>query len=402
MMKIYMYLEGRILMKKKIIIALIIALLLGGGAYMRRGVSRNSRSINVRTSAVVRGDVQSYLNTSAVIKSKNSKEYYGQQLRVSRVHVKVGDSVTKGQELITFEITELQNSVRQAELQYDNAKLQQRELYKQRDSIRSRIADLDKQIKTLENKENLDVSEAAELKSLKSSRDSIQVVSEERIKQSDNAVELAKINLDNARSRIGEGRGKIISEFDGVVTAVNVSEGSMGSQAHPAVVVQDVENLKAIVTVGRFDAGMMRLELPAEISIRGGSYSGKVSYIDPVARRNTALGGSDTVLYTEIDILDRAEGLKIDFDVDVNILLGEAANVIKVPSEAVRSDKTGRHYVFVVENGRALERDVKLGLQSDMKVEIVEGLKEGERVVLNPMTTLRTGTAVREGNEGGR
>lgn len=389
-------------MKKRIIIGIIIVTLLGGGFYLRKARAERRNFTAVKTSSVVKGDVKSYLSTTAVIKAKSSKDYFGQQLKVSKVNVKVGDSVIKGQVLVTFDITDINTSIRQAEIQYNNAVLQRQDLYNQRDQINNKIADLDRQIKDLEAKATLTPAEATELKTFKSTRDNTQRISDERIKQQDNAVALAKLTMDSNRAKIADGRENIVAEFDGVVTAVNVVEGGMGSAVQAAVVVQDITNLKAVVSVGKYDAAKIKLEQPAEIKNAGATLKGKIAFIDPVAKKSVSSSGTETMLNTEIDITDKPEGLKVDFDTDVNILLGEVANVIKVPAEAVRSDKNGRSYVFVIEEDKAVEKTVTLGLQSDMEVEITEGLKEGEKVILNPVATIKTGTVVKEGVEKAR
>jgi HlyD family secretion protein len=395
-------------MKKRIIIGILIIILLGGGFFARRSAASRVRFTQVKAGAVTVGDVKSYLSTTAVIKSKNSKDYYGQQLRVSKVNVKVGDSVRAGQVLVSFDASDLNNSVRQAEIQYNNAVLSKQMLVNSNNEVKNKIADIDKQISEIDKqitevKKGQNPTDAAKLTQLetqktqlKQTRDSIKPISNEQLKQSDNQIALAKIALDSARARVSDGKENIVAEFDGVVTAVNVVEGGMGNLAQPAVTVQDIENLKAVVSVGKYDAEKIRLDQPAEVRDSRGMLKGKVSFIDPVAKKSMGASGAETSLNTEIDILDRAESLRVDFDTDINILLGEKTNVIKVPAEAVKSDKSGNAYVFVIEEGRAVERPVKLGLQSDMEAEVLEGLKDGERVILNPVAAIKSGTPVTE------
>lgn len=384
-------------MRKKLIIGVIIIIILVGGLYIRSISEKKSNIPTVKTSTIIMGDVKSYLFTTAVVKSKNTKDYFGQQLKVNKLHVRVGDNVKSGDLLVSFDITDLNNNIKQTEIQYNNAILQRKELHNQRDQINKKIADLDKKIKEIEARSPQSAVEAAELKTLKNTRDNTQNISEEKIKQQENAVSLAKLAYDNAKAKIADGKESIKAEFDGVVTAVNVLEGSIGNPAQPAVTIQDINNLKAVVAIGKYDASRVNLGQPAEIKNDNNTFKGKVSFIDPVAKKTIGSSGAETTLNTEIDILDNPEGLKIDFDVDVNILLGERANVVKVLAEAVKSDKSSNNYVFVVENGRAVERPVKLGLQSDTDAEVLEGLKEGERVILNPVASIKTGTVVEEG-----
>ena len=78
---------------------------------------------------------------------------------------------------------------------------------------------------------------------------------------------------------------------------------------------------------------------------------------------------------------------------------------LAVPVQAVRfeeavdadeSDEEAQTYVFIVEDGKAVRRDVKTGIASDSEQEILEGLDEGEKVVTGPFRVLRS---LRDGDE---
>ncbi len=381
-------------MKKRYIIVAIALLVLAGGAY-RRINNRGPALTSVKLGEVAMGDISAYLSTTATVKSKDSMDYYGLQSVIKKVHVTVGSEVKKGDLLISYEGQDLATAVKQAELQYDNSLLQLDELIKQGQEIQERIDELDMQIDILR-------ASGADVSSLKQQRNALSPVSNERLKQAENSVSLAKISLDSARQKLSEAKDVIIAENDGVVTAVSAVEGSVGSSMQPAVTVQNIKELKVVASVGRYDAA--DITLGQKVDIRGdkGVYEGVVSFIDPVARRSTGASGTETILGIEIDVLEEAPELKVEFDVDIDIRLGEAAGVLKLPAEALRADKSGSYYVYVVENNRAIERQVSIGLQSDMEVEALEGLKLGDKVILNPSSAIKEGSLVSEEQEATR
>jgi HlyD family secretion protein len=401
-------------MKKKIIIGILIAVIIGGAVYFKATGGRKGAYTNIKTSEVVKGDVKAYLSTTAVIKSKHSKDYFGQQLKISKLNVKIGDAVKKGQILLTYDVTDINNSIKQAEIQYNNAVLSKQILLNNDKQVKnkisdlnSQISDLDKQIEQYKNSANpADAAKVSALetqkKQLEQTKDSLKTSSSEQLKQADNAIALAQITLDSTKSKLGDGKENIIAEFDGVVTSVNVNEGGYGNPSIAAIVVQDIDNLKAVVALGKFDAAKIAINQEAEIKVNGNVAKGKVAFIDPVAKKTVSATGTDTTLNTEVDITENADGLKVDFDTDINILLGEKAGVIKVPAEAIKSDKTGRYYVYVVEGDKAVERTVTLGLQSEMEAEVLEGVKEGEKVILNPVAAIKEGSLVKENTEVGK
>ena len=91
--------------------------------------------------------------------------------------------------------------------------------------------------------------------------------------------------------------------------------------------------------------------------------------------------------------------LMIGMTVDVDIVISQRANALLVPTGAVvhapsQGGRPGAPFVFVVENGRARRVDVKTGAVGTAKVEIVSGLKDGDRVVVDPSDRLKDGDAV--------
>ncbi|WP_055669258.1 efflux RND transporter periplasmic adaptor subunit [Desnuesiella massiliensis] len=386
-------------MKKRIIsIILGITILVGIGFFTMR--VKKSSVKEVRVSDVSKGEVRSYLSTTAIVKSKQSKDYFGPQLKISKVNVKLGDVVKKGQALISYDITDLDLQLKQAQIQYDNAILQRNELNNQKQDLNNKIKNLDDQIATLENSKN--PSEQAMLSNLKQQRAALQPISSEKVKQVDNSVELAKASLENIKSKYNSVKDGVVADFDGAVTLLNAVEGAIGNPAQPLITIQDTNNLKAVVALGKYDAEKVKIDQDVVVKSSGKEYKGKVTFVNPAATKTQSISGADISLSAEIDILDSAENLKIDFDVDVDILLGNVDNTLKIPIESVKNDKSGKNLVYTNENGVVKEKEVKLGLKSDTQVQIVEGLTEGDKVVLNPSATLKNGDKVKELSKEGK
>ncbi|GFP75856.1 efflux RND transporter periplasmic adaptor subunit [Clostridium fungisolvens] len=399
-------------MKKKVIAIVLVAVVVVGGLGYARSRKNTTHFLSVKTASVSTGDIQSYLSTTATIKSKNSKDYYPIQGKVKKVNVKVGDSVTKGQVLVEFDVTDPNISVKQAQINYDNAVLTKQMQVNANNDAKNNMADLDKQIADLNNQINeakknpQDVTKIQSLQqqqsTLQSKRDAAKIpYSDEQLKQADNTISLQKIALDTAKDNLSKSQSTIVADFDGVVTALNVAEGAAtAAAAQPAITIQDVNNLKAVMSVGKFDAAKIQLGQEAVIKSGDKKLKGKVSFIGPSAKTTASATGTESTLPVEIDILDKPDGLKIDFDTDVDVLLGQVNNVIKVPAESLRTDKNDRNYLYVVSGGKAVEKEVKLGLQSDMEAQVTEGLSNGDKVILNPSSSVKDGVTVKEAGDG--
>jgi HlyD family secretion protein len=401
-------------MKKRIITWGIVIVVVGSFIAYRTANKGKAKVVQVKTAAATQGEVKSYLSTTGTVKSKNSKDYFPLQGKVRKVNVKVGDAVKKDQILVEYEVADANVAVKQAQIQYDNAVLTKQMQTNSNAEMKNKMADLDKQIADLDNqitaaKQNpLDAAKIPGLEAdkarIKASRDPLKLpFTNEQLKQADNAIALAKITLDNAKQNLSKSQDKIVAEADGVVTAVNVVEGATSmAAAQAAVTVQDIENLKVQVSVGKYDADKIQIGQEATIKSGDKEYKGKVAVIDPAAKKSVSSTGSETTLGMEIDILEKPERLKIDFDADVDILLGQVENAVKVPAESIKTNKEDKAFVYIVEGDKALEKQVKLGLQSDMESQVLEGIKAGDRVILNPGETVKNGTLVKEAAAGGK
>ncbi|MFD3158476.1 efflux RND transporter periplasmic adaptor subunit [Haloimpatiens sp. FM7330] len=384
-------------MKKKIwflvISVIVIASLIG-----IRLINKNKKMYSqVKTTIVNEGGLKAYLSTNGKIESQSSKDYYGVQGKVSKINVKEGQSVKKGDVLINYDVPDLNAAVKQAELQYNNSVLQKDDLLDQKKSVDNKISKLNSEISKLEKSNN--PQELAKVETLKQQRDAIPTISEEKIKQAKNGVELAKISLDNAKNNLAKSKSRLICENDGVVTAINVKEGAVDNGMQPALVVKDIQNLKMKISLGKYDISKIKLNQQAIVKSHNKQYKAKVSFIDPAAKEEMSSTGKETFLGIEVKLLEKSDDLKIGFDADVDILVGERKNTLKIPAEAIKVDKKGNNYIYVVKDNKAEERKVSLGLQSDMEVEILKGLKKGEKVILNPSASIKNGTLVKEYTE---
>ena len=67
---------------------------------------------------------------------------------------------------------------------------------------------------------------------------------------------------------------------------------------------------------------------------------------------------------------------------------------LKYP-EALKVEKGGKNFIYVVEETIVRERNVSVGTQSDTEVQVTKGVKTGEKVILNPSTSIKEGTKVK-------
>lgn len=386
-------------MKKKYIGIVIAILIVSLFVYL--GVRGNKPAkIQVKTGKATIGDIKSYLSTTGVVKSKVKDEYFGQPLKVASINFKIGDTVKVGDVLLTYDISDLDLAVKTQTLQYDNAVLSRNELYNNNKLINEKINDIDKQIIDLQNKLK-GITDPITIESIKKSISSLEAnkasivkISPERLKQVDNSVSLAKLSLDSSKDKLNKAMGGIKAKNAGTITSFNAKVDTNLNSVTPAFILQDLSSLYVELAVSKYDANNIKIGQECSIKLRDSKYSGKVINIKPAATSTLGATGNTVNLGVDVDILEKAPDLKVDFDVDVDILINQSLNTIKIPGESIVTDKDGNITVFLYENGKAVMKKIVAGVQSDTEVEVKEGIKENQEVILNPSANIEDGIEV--------
>lgn len=352
--------------KKGLVISLIAVLVFVAAIFsLKKGAQKLTE---VKTNSVKKGNITASFSSSGTVESKDKKEYYALTSgKVVKVNVKVSDKVKKGDILVEFEVQDMTNQLKTAQLQYESAKIQLDNLKKQKENLNNT---------PVQNTQNQGVS------------------IDDQIKLQQNQVEIARLNVENIKQNISKQQRYIKADFDGVVTQLNVKEGAPAPMQMPVVVVENVNNLRIAVNINQFDSDKIKEGMEANIKFLDHSVKGKVVSIDKVATKTMSASGSDTVVKAYVDVIETTDVIKPGFDVDVDIKVAEKNDVLMIPIEALITDKENNVKVFIVENGVAKLTNIKIGLQSDFDVEVISGLKEGDRVVLNPAATLKDGMKV--------
>lgn len=193
--------------------------------------------------------------------------------------------------------------------------------------------------------------------------------------------------------------------FNGTVTEVNIIEGEPDTntqQGQPSLVVSDLNNLQVEVRLSRSDANLIEVDQPVTLEYGDSEYEGHVSNIDPVATSEDqgmsipglSGGGSGTSLGVTIVFDSETDGLIAGFDIDADIEIASVENALILPIEALNYNSNNMPYVYVLEDGIAIEREIETGIQSQADIEVTEGLEIGEVVILSPSEEIEDGTEV--------
>ena len=117
---------------------------------------------------------------------------------------------------------------------------------------------------------------------------------------------------------------------------------------------------------------------------------GRVRVVEPSGfMKVSALGVEEQRVNVIVDLVDEAAGQRLGdgYRVEVRIVTWREDSALKVPVGSLF--RRGNDWaVFVVDEGRARQQPVKLGQRNDREAQVLDGLSEGQRIILHPPDTL--------------
>ncbi len=168
----------------------------------------------------------------------------------------------------------------------------------------------------------------------------------------------------------------------------------------PLVEIGDPTDLEVVVEVLSRDGAVILPGARVEFEQWGGPLPliGRVRLVEPAAfTKISALGVEEQRVNVVADLVTPPEERSTvgdNFRVEARIVVWEAEQVLKVPVGSLFRRGDGWS-VFVLQNGRAHSRPVKVGRSSGIETQILEGLQENESVILYPGNRVRDGQRVR-------
>jgi len=295
------------------------------------------------TYRVQRGEMTSQLNFSGRIAPVNTQELaFGAEGRVARIYVRRGEAVTKDQLLAELELGKDEYALRRAQA---NLKIAQ---------LRLELARLQAPQTSEVNRINVAIQEQE--------------------------VELAQIALDEIN--VTYNGLQITSAMDGTVLSVSILEGATIEANKPVVVVADLEDLVVSASLDPDDMARLAIGAKGTVSSIGRNIpvaEGAVRAL-PYPYGNADHESTDGTVQVALDPPPGELGYQVGDMVGINVVLEKRPDTLWLPFAAVREFE-GRYFVIVQEGDVERRVDVRVGIADDDRIEIIEGLVEGQLVV---------------------
>ncbi len=382
----------------RFIILLLLIFTIGGIAYY---FFFYTPPVPVTVDTVKRGKVQQTVSAfaSGTIMARNRSMIAGGMMgTISKIHVKEGQHVAKGEILIELSHDDLDAQValaeanllvaetrlEQARVGYEVAKnLSESQINQTQAQLTQAQADLDRAKKLREQGilspgelEKVELAYKVAKEAYQSARTGAKElqVREQEIKAGETAIIQAKSALQSAIAV--RDKAIIKAPFDGVVANINVHEGEGVAMGLPLMYLVDDSDLYIEAPFDEANAGQISLNQNTRIELDafpGKVFMGKVFEISPVISISKEFTRTFTV---KVKFLEQGNFM-VGMSADVTVIVSEKDNVIYVPSESLIRDE----FAYVVEGGRAVRRPVTLGIGNWETREIINGLKENEMII---------------------
>jgi RND family efflux transporter MFP subunit len=274
---------------------------------------------------------------------------------IEKLYFEKGDKVRKGQLLAEISTTTIRLQVRMAEASLKEGK--------------AALVEAENNFKRIKDLHRIRAVSSSEFDSAKRSVDTARA-----------NLEKAEASLAVAKDRLRKSR--LLAPCNGIIAFREVEEGEVLVTPPVTVITQvvDLEQLKIKVSIGERDIRVLEKHKGFSFTvdaIPGETFSCKLSFRSPAA--NPVTRSFPVELLVENKDPRMADGMTAR----VTFPLVDEKKTIKVPS-AWLSEENGKIGLYVVNEGKALFREVKLGAYYDQRVEILSGVNDQEEVITNP------------------
>jgi len=354
---------------KWIIVFVVIAACIGGGAYYYNSTKKVATAPVTQTVAVERGKITSSVAATGTIKPLNSVDISSKvTARLKEVMFKENQTVKAGQIVATLDSTTLQTTLEQAKYKVTNTEAKYKRL---------------QYLNSIGAKSDADLEDALL------------------------DYQTAVSNYEGTQANVND--TIIVSPMDGVVIGEPKTVGTMitAGVTSPTVImtVADMSNKQINAKVDETDIGKVKVGQKATFTVD--AYTGKTFTATVANISQTDVGSTwssststTTVIYYSVTLkIDDPENLlKPAMTARVNINIAEKSDVLMIPLSALKTNNNGQYVVVVTPDGKTENRNVTVGLYSDDKVEITDGLSEGDTLSISyTKSTSQSSTSSKKG-----
>lgn len=350
---------------------------------------------------VARGNIESSVTALGTLQPRQYVDVGAQASgQIRTLHVEVGDTVKQGQLLV-----EIDPSTQQAQLDAERYAIQTLEAQVKEQQAEHLLAR-----QQLQRQQRMAADGATRDEDVQTAQAKV-LTTQARIHRYQAQILQARASLRSAEAQLGYTR--IYAPMSGTVVAVDARAGQTLNAQQRTPLILRIARLSPMTVwaeVSEADIGQVKPGMQAYFTTLSGGgrrWTSTVRQILPIPPKpldqlsqgggspapaapsgGTSSGAGRVVLYTVLLDVDNADNaLMADMTAQVFFVAGSAQNVLTAPVAALagKPDQPDQRSAQVLaDNGQVQQRAVRIGLSDRLRVQILDGLKEGDRLLIGP------------------
>ncbi|MFN7938677.1 MAG: efflux RND transporter periplasmic adaptor subunit [Bryobacteraceae bacterium] len=314
-----------------------------------------------------------------------------------KITVDVGDRVRAGQLIASLEVPEMASDISHANAEVSRQEAELKRLHSEVERAKANLGIAELSYKRLEAaaKAEKGIVAQQEIDEALAKRRA----AEAQVASADAALGVVRHQIEASRATVEKAKTlaaytEITAPFDGIVTKRNVDLGAMiqagtSSSAVPLVRIAEIRRLRMVVIVPESAVPMVRPGTTVAISVPvlRKKFEGRV------ARLSNDVQFTSRTMEAEVDVANPSGELIPGMTAEVAITLARKEDGLTVPVTAI-SNNGGNRSVMVVNSGAIEEREIKTGMESAARIEVVTGISPEDLIVVGNRSLLRAGQRV--------
>lgn len=197
-----------------------------------------------------------------------------------------------------------------------------------------------------------------------------------------NDVEVANLNVKKLEAALAD--AQIVAPYDGRIMSVTATEGRAATAFQPVMVLGDLSRLEIKANLSSTDVGNLAVGMPAKLSLSSKPSDVMAGSIVRLPPTTVAAGtnAADVDKSTVVGLADQAKAATLELGdlVKTIVTVTKKDDALWLPPQAIRTFE-GRRFVVIKEGAGQRRVDVKTGIESVDRVEILDGLTAGQQVL---------------------
>lgn len=306
--------------------------------------------------------------------------------QITKLYVKIGDSVKAGDLIAQIDKDKQQNDLDIIKAQFESAKA----------NLKSKEVALEIADSQYKREQKLYDNKATSLENLETLKNNFYALQANVAELKAQIIQL-EIQFKNAEKDLSY--TTITAPMDGVIINVAVEEGQSvraGDIAPTIVRIADLNEMEIRMEIAEADVNKIKIGTAVKFSLLDNpekKYEAQISSIDPAdttisdatsnsSSSSTSSSTSATYYYAKVFVKNTDNFLRIGMGTENSIVIASAQNVLYAPTYAIKNDKNG-YFVELLKGEKIIKSYIKIGIRDTVNTQIIQGVSENDKLVLS-------------------